>query len=43
MLVLSNSDVENVLTMPLCIEALEKAYFEVGERVAVNRRVLLIP
>lgn len=37
MLVLSNSDVENVLTMPLCIEALEKAYFEVGERVAVNR------
>ncbi|MFQ5851486.1 MAG: ornithine cyclodeaminase family protein [Candidatus Binatia bacterium] len=37
MLILSNDDVEKVLTMPLCIEALEKAYHEMGKKLAINR------
>jgi ornithine cyclodeaminase/alanine dehydrogenase-like protein (mu-crystallin family) len=37
MLVLSNEDVEKVLTIPRCVEELEKAYRELGERAAVNR------
>ncbi len=37
MLVLSNEDVEKMLTIPRCVEELEKAYRELGERAAVNR------
>lgn len=37
MLILDNNDVEKVLTMPMCVESLENAYREMGERSAVNR------
>lgn len=37
MLILSNEDVERVLTMPMTLEALRDAYRDLGNAVAVNR------
>src|SRR5437764_78341 len=37
-LILSNNDVEKLLTMPECIEVLEEAYVELAEGRGVNRR-----
>ena len=36
-LILSNADVEKLLTMPECIEALEESYVELIEGRGVNR------
>ena len=36
-LILSNADVEKLLTMPECIEALEQSYVELIEGRGVNR------
>src|SRR5256714_4973300 len=36
-LILSNADVEKLLTMPECIEALEESYIELAEGRGVNR------
>src|SRR5882724_9964416 len=36
-LILSNADVEKLLTMPECIEALEESYVELAEGRGVNR------
>src|ERR1700749_3952579 len=36
-LILSNDDVEKLLTMPECIEVLETAYVELAEGRGVNR------
>lgn len=36
-LVLSNEEVESLLTMPVCLEALEEAYGDWGREEAVNR------
>jgi hypothetical protein len=37
-LILSNQDVDELLTMPECIAALEDAYRELAQRHGVNRR-----
>ncbi|MGK0298555.1 MAG: alanine dehydrogenase [Gammaproteobacteria bacterium] len=37
-LILSNKDVDDLLTMPECIDALEDAYRELGQGRGVNRR-----
>jgi alanine dehydrogenase len=37
-LILSNEDVEKLLTMRECIEVLEEAYIELSEGRGVNRR-----
>ena len=36
-LILSNDDVEKLLTMPECIDVLEEAYVELAEGRGVNR------
>jgi ornithine cyclodeaminase/alanine dehydrogenase-like protein (mu-crystallin family) len=44
-MILSNDDVERFLTMPVCLEAMEIAYRELGEGRAVNipRADMLVP
>ena len=37
-LILSNDDVERLLTMPDCIEALEEAYVEMAEGRGISRQ-----